>query len=88
MVYKADKELPARLRQRGHPPSSGGAGRAAEDPSRGPPAPWQLASREPRNGTHSARLSAAFVPARAQRPRSSASPPHAAPGTAEATHAP
>ena len=33
-------------------------------------------------------FSAAFVPARAQRPRSSASPPHAAPGTAEATHVP
>ena len=28
MVWKADKELPARLRQRKHPPSSGGAGRA------------------------------------------------------------
>ena len=46
MVWKADKELPARFRQRGHPLSSGGAGRAAEDPSRGPPAPSQLASRE------------------------------------------
>ena len=88
MVRKADKELPERVRQRGHPPSSGRAGRAAKDPSRGPPAPSQLASHEACNWDKFGRLSVTFVPARAQRPRSSTSPPHAAPGTAEATHVP